>query len=150
MPASPSLGNLGVPGRKPERSSSMVAHGHSSHVYFDESAVASSSGSQPGNNAVAPTSVPPDLATGPAPPVIVSSLDAQQPRIFPGVVSKSRKSSVATSTRPGSATFAEGYDQAMMAQSMASISRVRSDEKSEDHSAAIDEDQDEEDEVGEV
>lgn len=148
IPASP---NLGVnAGRKGERSSSMVAHNPSAHVFLDDTAVASSNGSQPGNTttvAAAPPSMPSESMADPvAPPsLVLSSLDAQHPRIFPGVVSKSRKSSVATSARPESVAFNEGYDQMMTAQSMTGISRLRSDEKSEVQSLGTDED-----EVGEV
>ncbi|GAB7356745.1 hypothetical protein MBLNU459_g7647t1 [Dothideomycetes sp. NU459] len=142
MPHSPSFSSLGA-ARKPERSTSMVAHGQS-HVFFDNSAAASPSGSQAGHMAPAPMSIPPEAAAA-APPVVVSSLDAGHPRIFPGVVSKSRKSSIATSARPESAIFGDGDIHEHMTQSMPLMGRVRSDEKSEAQSQAIDED-----EVGEL
>lgn len=84
----------------------------------------------------APTSIPPDVA-----PMPMSSLDASEPRLFPGVVSKSRKGSMVTS-RSGVAVGSE--DNSVpdhMTQSMPSIALGRPKPGEED--AAIVEDEDE-------
>lgn len=68
---SPSM--VSLPGHKHIRTSSMVGHGSPA-------------------GGPAPTSIPPDMA-----PMPMSSLDASEPRLFPGIVSKSRKGSMVTS-----------------------------------------------------
>ena len=92
--------------------------------------------------APAPTSIPPDLIQA-QPPVSVSNLDNYEPKMFPGIISKSRRESLTTSTaHPSSVNYGHGQtgrrvsldhhldneegDHEALSSSMASLGRARS------------------------
>ncbi|TIA86855.1 AMP deaminase [Aureobasidium pullulans] len=119
---SPSMVSLPGHGGKHNRTSSMVGHAHGSPA-----------------GVPAPTSIPPDMA-----PMPMSSLDASEPRLFPGIVSKSRKGSMVTS-RSGIDVGSEDNVPDHMTQSLPALALGRP--RPSDEEAAIVED---EDEVGET
>lgn len=90
-------------------------------------------------NGPAPTSIPPEIASH-NPPIHTSSLDASEPRLFPGIVSKSRKGSMVT-TRSG-VDVAEENVPDHMTQSLPAIAFGRA--SHDDDEAIV------EDEVGET
>lgn len=85
----------------------------------------------------APTSIPPDLHAMQQPPQPISGLDSSEPKLFPGIFSKSRQGSVTTqnplarlnnaesSSRRGSVERVDEGDKAMT-DSLAGLGRVRS------------------------
>lgn len=137
-PQSPTLSNSGFgfnlspPQKKSGRSTSMGMPS-SIPAYFDHSynnPLSSAAGSAVGNSTYgvspAPTSIPPDLGSLQQPAVRVSSIDSSEPKMFPGVLSKSRQSDV--TNRRVSSDQLDGNDgvHEAMSSSMASIGRVRS------------------------
>ncbi|KAH0172557.1 hypothetical protein KCU86_g16799, partial [Aureobasidium melanogenum] len=88
----------------------------------------------------APTSIPPDMA-----PMPMSSLDASEPRLFPGIVSKSRKGSMVTSRSGVDVGSEDNNVPDHMTQSLPAIALGKP--RPSDDDAAIVED---EDEVGET
>ncbi|KAH0102969.1 AMP deaminase, partial [Aureobasidium melanogenum] len=116
---SPSM--VSLPGHKHTRTSSMVGHGSPA-------------------GGPAPTSIPPDMA-----PMPMSSLDASEPRLFPGIVSKSRKGSMVTSRSGVDVGSEDNNVPDHMTQSLPAIALGKP--RPSDDDAAIVED---EDEVGET
>lgn len=112
---SPSM--VSLPGHKHTRSSSMVGHGSPA-------------------GGPAPTTIPPDMA-----PMPMSSLDASEPRLFPGIVSKSRKGSMVTSRSGVEFGSEDNNVPDSMTQSLPAIALGRP--RPSDESAAIVEDEDE-------
>lgn len=131
FPQSPSVGSgsgflLSTPQKKAGRSTSMVVQ-PSVPVYFDhvqnsnnnsstgapstDNSVAGGSVAHPAGQAgvrPAPTSIPPDLALQ-QPPVNVSVFESSEPKLFPGIISKSRTGSV-TLAHPIMSSKAEEND----------------------------------------
>jgi AMP deaminase len=116
---SPSM--VSLPGHKHTHSASMVGHGSPA-------------------GGPAPPSIAPDMA-----PMPMSSLDASEPRLFPGVVSKSRKGSMVKSRSGVDIGSEDNNVPDPMTQSLPAIALGRP--RPGDESAAIAED---EDEVGET
>lgn len=145
--------HLGTPQKKPGRSTS-VGMPTSIPTYFDNnnSAAVSSAGNSitggPSTHnfassgmgiAPAPTSIPPDLAAMQQPPIPVSTSMDSEPKLFPGIFSKSRQGSItsptatyarlnnAESTRRVSNEGGSGdHDDKLMTASLTGLGRVKS------------------------
>lgn len=91
------------------------------------SAVSSTGNSVSGGINPAPTSIPPDLGAMQQPPMPVSVLDSSEPKMFPGIIAKSRQGSVTNRRVSVDQTDGEDRIHEAMSQSILSLGRIKSD-----------------------